>query len=78
LVQAATISGLGFLIGLLGALLLGSITQITAAGISIQAIFDSKVILSSMVFTIGIAVAGSSLPAWWLNRFNLVELLRFE
>jgi len=78
LVQSGVISILGFMVGSLGARLLGAFSQITAAGISIQAVFDSRVIVASMVFAAGITIAGSIMPAWWLNRFNLVELLRSE
>jgi putative ABC transport system permease protein len=77
-VQGSMITLLGFLFGGLGALGLGRLTEIKTAGISIQAVFDIKVVLASLVFAACISVAGTSVPAWWLNRFNLSALLRAE
>lgn len=78
LVQGSCVTLLGFLIGGLGALSLGQWTQIRTAGISIQAVFDIKVVLASLVFAACITLAGTSVPTWWLSRLNLSELLRSE
>ena len=78
LVQGAVITLVGFLLGALGAVGLGQLSTIKTAGISIQAVFDSRVILTSFIFAVLISLAGTSLPAWWLNRFNLTMLLRSE
>jgi ABC-type lipoprotein release transport system permease subunit len=51
---------------------------IDTAGISIQAVFDFKVIVASLVFAACITMAGTSVPAWWMNRLNLAVLLRSE
>jgi hypothetical protein len=77
-VQGGAISLLGFLVGGLGAMVMGSLTKISTAGMSIQAVFDGSVILSSMVFAACITLAGSFVPALWLNSLNLVELIRSE
>ncbi len=78
LVQGIVITLVGFLLGAFGAMGLGKLSAIKTAGISIQAIFDSRVILTSFIFAALISLAGTSLPAWWLNRFNLTTLLRAE
>ena len=76
--QGGLITLAGFLFGALGAGLLGQWTAVRTAGISIQAVFNFRVILTSLVFAGWISVAGASVPAWWLNRFNLSALLRSE
>ena len=78
LVQGIVITLVGFLLGALGAVGLGKLSAIKTAGISIQAVFDSRVILTSFIFAVLISLAGSSLPALWLNRLNLSMLLRTE
>jgi len=77
-VQSGAITLMGFLVGGLGAVVMGSLTKISTAGMSIQAVFDGSVILSSMAFAACITLAGSFVPAWWLNGLNLVELIRSE
>jgi ABC-type lipoprotein release transport system permease subunit len=77
-VQGGAITLLGFLLGGLGAWSLGKLMEIDTAGISIQAVFDIKVVMVSLVFAVCITVAGTSVPAWWLNRLNLAVLLRSE
>jgi ABC-type lipoprotein release transport system permease subunit len=76
--QGSVITLAGFLLGGMGAFTLGKLTAVKTAGISIQAVFDSRVMLASFIFAVLISVAGTSLPAWWLNRFNLINLLRSE
>jgi len=78
LTQGSGITLLGFLMAGLGAWCLGQLTEISTAGISIRAVFDVKVILASLAFAAGITLAGTALPAWWLNRLNLSTLLRSE
>lgn len=77
-VQGSAITLLGFLLGGLGAWSLGKLMEIETAGISIRAVFDVKVVLVSLVFAACIAIAGTSVPAWWLNTLNLAVLLRSE
>jgi ABC-type lipoprotein release transport system permease subunit len=76
--QGGVITLLGFLLGGLGAWGLGEWMEIATAGISIQAVFDDQVILISLVFAACMAVTGTAVPAWWLNRLNLAVLLRSE
>jgi putative ABC transport system permease protein len=76
--QGSGITLLGFLLGGLGGWSLGQFTKISTVGISIQAVFDVKVILASLAFAAGITLAGTAVPAWWLNRLNLSTLLRSE
>jgi ABC-type lipoprotein release transport system permease subunit len=78
LVQGSVITLIGFLTASLGAQALGTLTEIKTAGISIQALFDQRVLLTSLGFAVLICVGGTSIPAWWLNRFNLTTLLRSE
>jgi ABC-type antimicrobial peptide transport system permease subunit len=75
-VQGGAISLLGFLVGGLGTLAIGSLTEFNASGVSINAVMNGSVILSSLTFTACITLAGSFIPAWWLNRLNLAELLK--
>jgi ABC-type lipoprotein release transport system permease subunit len=77
-IQGSAITLLGFLVGGLAAWSLGKLMQIETAGISIQAVFDVKVVLVSLMFAACITMAGTSVPAWWLNRLNLAVLLRSE
>jgi putative ABC transport system permease protein len=74
--QGGTISLLGFLVAGLGTLAIGSLTAFNASGVSINAIMNSRVILSSLMFAACITLAGSFVPTWWLNRLNLAGLLK--
>lgn len=76
--QGIGISLLGFLAGVLGAMLLGLFTEVKTAGISFHAIYDIRVFLSSFVFSILLTAAGAVVPAWRLTRLNLAMLLRSE
>jgi len=78
LIQGSAITLLGFLWGGLAAFGLGQLTEIGTAGISIQAVFNIEVILASLTFAVGITLAGTAVPVWWLNRLNLSVLLRSE
>jgi ABC-type lipoprotein release transport system permease subunit len=78
LVQGVVITLLGFVFGCLGAWLVGALTAIRTAGLSIHAHFDLQVILASLGFAALLALAGAAVPAWWLNRLNLALLLRSE
>lgn len=75
-IQGGAISLLGFLVGGLGALAIGSLAEFNASGVSINAVMNGSVILSSMTFTVCITLAGSFVPTWWLNQINLTELLK--
>lgn len=77
-IQGGVITLLGVFLGVLGAWSLGRLMTIDTAGISIQAVFDFKVIVASLVFAACITMAGTAVPAWWMNRLNLAVLLRSE
>jgi ABC-type lipoprotein release transport system permease subunit len=78
LVQSASIGILGYIFGVLAALLLGSLTSVQSAGISIHAAFDAEVLGWSFFVAVLISLAGSALPVLWLSRLNLANLLRSE
>jgi ABC-type lipoprotein release transport system permease subunit len=78
LAQGIFITLLGFGIGVAGALGLGAVNEIRTAGISIHAVFNGQVILTSLVISLVIALAGSALPAWHMSRINLASLLHDE
>jgi len=78
LVQGTSIALLGFGIGVLLAVGLGKFTQLSANGSSIHAVFDTHILLITFLYACLITAAGSAMPAWWLARLNLAELLRSE
>jgi ABC-type lipoprotein release transport system permease subunit len=75
-VQGGAISLLGFMMAGLGTLATGSLTEFNASGVSINAVINGNVFLSSLIFATSITLAGSFVPVWWLNRLNLAELLK--
>lgn len=78
LAQGSAIGAAGFLSGCAAAFVLGALTQIRTAGISIQAVFDWNVLGGSLVFALVLTLTGCLLPVVWLAKTNLVELLRSE
>jgi putative ABC transport system permease protein len=78
LAQGICIALPGFIFGLLGALLLGEVTRLQTAGLSIYAVYDASLFGWSFLVACLITAAGSALPAWWLARLNLADLLRVE
>jgi ABC-type antimicrobial peptide transport system permease subunit len=78
LMQGASIALLGYGLGVLLALSIGSVTQLKTAGISIHPVFDMQVMGLSFLFACLITAAGCVLPAWWLSHLNLAMLLRSE
>jgi putative ABC transport system permease protein len=74
--QGGAISLLGFIVAGLGSAAIGSFTEFNASGVSINAVMNGSVILSSLVFAACITLSGSFVPAWWFNRLNLAELLK--
>lgn len=77
-IQGLCITLLGFVLGVAEALALGQFNKINSTGVVIQPLFDARVIAVSLVFAACLALAGTSLPAWWLSRLNLVMLMRTE
>jgi ABC-type lipoprotein release transport system permease subunit len=76
--QSGVITLLGYILGSLGAFLIGALTETRAAGISTQAYFSPQVLAASLLFAILIALAGSSVPVWQISQSNLTALLRDE
>ena len=76
--QGAVTAALGYLLGLIGALVAGAAFRISTAGISITPVFGVSVIVTSLAFAGLITCLGTILPAWWLNRLNLAHLLQVE
>ena len=77
-VQAATVTFFGVSLGVLGIFLLASTVQSDILGISIQPEYDSLSVLISLVWVVLIILGGTLLPAWWLSRLNLAQLLRSD
>ncbi len=75
-IQSGAISLLAFIVAVLGTLTIGFLTEFNASGVSINAVMNGSVILSSLMFAICITLAGTFVPVWWLNRLNLAELLK--
>jgi ABC-type lipoprotein release transport system permease subunit len=76
--QGLTITLLGFGFGVMGAFGVRAVSEIRTAGVSIHAVFGWQVILTSLVMSLVIALAGSALPAWHISSLNLAGLLRDE
>jgi ABC-type lipoprotein release transport system permease subunit len=77
-VQGAGVTGLGFILGLLEALMVGSLISLRTAGVAIHAVYDWRILLISAGYALGILLLSTVLPAIWLARLNLAELLRAE
>ena len=78
LAQGICIALPGFIFGVLGALFLGEVTRLQTAGVSIYAVLDASLFGWSFLVACLITAAGSILPALWLARLNLADLLRVE
>jgi putative ABC transport system permease protein len=78
LVQGLGITIIGFSLGVLEAIIIGALMPMRTVGITINAVFDLKVILSSLGFAVLITLAGAGIPAYWFSRQNLVKLMRAE
>jgi putative ABC transport system permease protein len=78
LIQAVCITLGGILLGSLGALALASLVHLAAMGFTIVPHLDAFSLLVSLGWIILVMLAGSILPAWWLGRLNLAQLLRSE
>jgi putative ABC transport system permease protein len=77
-VQGLGITTVGFCLGAVEAFLVGALIPLRTAGISIDAIIDLDVILSSLLFAGLITLAGAGIPAYWFSRQNLVKLMKVE
>jgi putative ABC transport system permease protein len=77
-VQGLGITIIGFCLGVMEAIIVGMLIPLRTAGISIDAVIDLNVILSSLIFAGLIALAVAGIPAYWFSRQNLVKLMRAE
>jgi ABC-type antimicrobial peptide transport system permease subunit len=77
-VQGIGITLIGFCMGVVEAFIVGALLPLRTSGISIEAVFDLKVILSSLGFTGLITVFGAGIPAYWFSQQNLVQLMKAE
>ena len=76
--QGLGITTIGFCLGLAEAIIIGGLISVQGEGISINAVFEFNVILSSLGFAGLITLAGSGIPAYWFSRQNLVKLMKVE
>jgi ABC-type antimicrobial peptide transport system permease subunit len=77
-IQGLGITTIGFCLGLAEAIIVGGLISVQGEGISIDAVFELSVILSSLGFAGLITLAGSGIPAYWFSRQNLVKLMKVE
>ena len=78
LVQGAAISLFAFILGLLGALLFTNLAQIQALGLTVKPAVSIAGAGLALLLAVAIALGASAVPAWWLSRHNLLELMRAE
>ena len=76
--QSLGITSIGFSLGVFEAFVIGTIIPLRTAGISIDAIIDIKVLLSSLGFAGIITLVGAGIPAYWFSHQNLVNLMKVE
>jgi ABC-type antimicrobial peptide transport system permease subunit len=68
----------GLTIGSVFTLAVTTIVHLAAFGFSINPLLDAASITISLGWIGGVALLGCLLPAWWINRLNLAQLLHFE
>lgn len=78
LVQGAGISLLAFILGLGGALLFTNLAQIQAIGLTVEPAVSFAGAGLALALALAIALAAAAVPAWWLSRYNLLDLMRAE
>lgn len=77
-VQGSGVTALGYLLGLLEAVVVGALISLRTAGVAIHAVYDWRTLWVSAGYALGILLLSTVLPAIWLARLNLAELLRAE
>ena len=77
-IQGLGITTLGFALGVAEALAVGGLNRLNTSGVIIRPLYDARVIAISLVFAACLTLAGTTLPAWWLSRHNLVMMMRTE
>ena len=75
-VQGFGITGLAYALGVMQALLVGALIPIRTSGISIEAVFELRNLVTSLAFSSMIALIGTTLPVYWLSRHNLAGLMK--
>lgn len=75
LVQAGGITLLGILLGGLFTMVFTTSVGLTVSSFTIVPRLDASTLLPGLGWVGLIMLAGSLLPAWWLSRFNLAQLL---
>jgi len=78
LVQGAGISLMAFVLGLFGALLFTNLAQIQAVGLTVEPAVSAAGAGLALALALVIALGAASVPAWWLSKLNLLELMRAE
>ncbi len=78
LAQSAGITFLAYALGLSLALVFTSFSQIQGLGLSLKPAVSPAGAVLALVIAAVIALGASALPALWLSRYNLLELLRAE
>ena len=76
--QAGGITLLGISLGGLFALVFLITVRLTVSGFTIVPRLDLPMLIPSLGWIFLLMVAGSLLPAWWLSRLNLAQLLHSE
>ncbi len=78
LAQAGGITLLGILLGSLFALIFTMAVRLTVAGFTIVPRLESPTLFPTLGWIGLMMLIGSLLPAWWLSRLNLAQLLHSE
>jgi len=78
LAQGAGITLAAFILGLVGALLFTYLSQIQGIGLTLEPVVSATGASLALLLAAGIAIGASAVPAWWLTRYNLLELMSAE
>jgi hypothetical protein len=78
LAQSAGITFLAYALGLSTALIFTSIGQIQGPGLTLKPVVSPSGAVLGLVIAAVIALGASTIPAWWLSKYNLLELLRAD
>jgi len=78
LVQGAGITLVAFILGLVGALLFTNLAQLQSIGLTVEPAVSTAGASLALLLAAAIAIGASVLPAWWLTRYNLLDLMRAE
>jgi ABC-type lipoprotein release transport system permease subunit len=78
LAQSAGITLLAYVLGLSAALFFTSFSQIQGLGLTLKPVISPSGAILALVIAAVIALGASAIPAWWLSKYNLLELLRAD